>query len=115
MQNQTAEKPTLDSWALVELLGRQRIVGHVTEATIAGGSFIRVDVPEQDGQPAFTRFYGPGSIYCISPVSEAIAKELLKSCRNEPVARYEIRQLAEKYNQPERGSTAPEDDGVPFE
>jgi hypothetical protein len=99
MSEQTQEK--FDAWALVEVMGRQRIVGRVTEATLAGGAFIRVDVPAADGQAAFTRFYAPGSIYCISPVSEEIAMELLQSCRNEPVARYEIPQLAEKYSKPQ--------------
>jgi len=98
-----AEK--FESWALVEIMGRQRIVGRVSEAVIAGAGMLRVDVPEQDGKPGFTRFYSPSSVYCISPVAEQVALELLKSCRNEPVARYEIPQLAEKYNQFE-----PEDD-----
>lgn len=104
-----SDKSNFDSWALVELFGRQRIVGKVTEETIGGASFIRVDVPASDGNAAFTRFYGGAAIYCISPVSEEIARELLKSCRNEPVARYELRQLAEKYDH--RPGYSPEDEG----
>lgn len=98
-QSTTAE--ALDSWALVELFGRTRIVGRVTEATVAGSNFLRIDVPEFEGNPKFTRFYGPSSVYCISPISKEIADELMKTCRNEPVARYDIRQLAEKYSRPE--------------
>ena len=103
------EPDKFDEWALVELMGRQRIVGQVKEAILAGAAFIRVDVPAQlnkkggvtETQPAFSRFFRPEAIYCISPVSAEVALELLKNCRNEPVARYELAQLAEKYSQGE--------------
>lgn len=97
----TNDKPPFDSWALLELLGRTRIVGRVTEETIAGAAFLRVDVPACGSLPGFTRFYGAGAIYCISPVAEDIALELVKTCRNEPVSRYELPQLALKYGRPE--------------
>lgn len=93
-------KPTedkFDSWALAELFGHQRIVGRVTEATLAGGAFLRVDVPEQGpAKPAFTRFYGPSAIYSLNPVSEEVARGLLVQYRNEPVNRFELPQIADK-------------------
>ena len=81
-----------NQWAMLELYGHQRIVGKVTEATIGGCSFIRVDVPELDFNPPFTRYFGQGAIYSLNPVSERIAMELLRSCRNVPVQQYEIQQ-----------------------
>jgi hypothetical protein len=81
-----------NQWAMVELYGHQRIVGKVTEATIGGCSFIRVDVPEQEDKPPFTRYFGQGAIYSLNPVSEEIAMELLRSCRNVPVQQYEMPQ-----------------------
>lgn len=102
-------KSSFDSWALVELFGRQRIVGKVTEEALGGTNFIRIDVPAMDGKPAFTRFYGAAAIYCISPVTEEIAKELLKTCRNEPIARYELPQLAAKYDHSEPDYQGDED------
>lgn len=99
-----------DTWALVEIMGRQRIVGQVTEQTIAWAGMLRIDVPEDEGKPAFTRFYSPASVYCISPVSEEIARELLKTCRNVPVSRYELPQLAEKYDK-----IGGDQEEVPFE
>ena len=93
---QTEQSTAFDSWALVEIMGHQRIVGKVTEATLAGGAFLRVDVPAFNGAKAFTRFYSPGSIYCISPLSEDVARGLLATNRNEPVSRFELPQLAEK-------------------
>jgi len=83
-------------WALVELLGRQRIVGQVSEATIAGGAFLRVDVPAHNGEKPFTRFYGSSSIYCLSPVSEEIARGMLHACHNVPVQRYELPLIEDK-------------------
>src|ERR1043166_5150181 len=80
---------SFDQWAKVELFGHQVIVGRVTEATLAGGSFIQVDVPATNGNPAYTRFFGPSAIYSITPVSEQIARDLLQVYRKEPVTRYE--------------------------
>jgi hypothetical protein len=101
-----SEKKAFEEWCLVELFGHQKIVGKVTEATMAGGAFLRVDVPAFNGAPAFTRFYSPGAIYGISPISEQIARELMDQYRNEPVSRFELPQLAEKVE--------PRDDGTPF-
>jgi hypothetical protein len=94
MNEQPKEK--FDEYCLVELFGHQRIVGKVTEATMAGGAFLRVDVPAFNGAPAFTRFYSPGSIYSISPITEAIARGMMEQYRNEPVSRFDLPQLAEK-------------------
>lgn len=93
------EETKFDNWAVVEIMGRQVIAGRVTEAVIGGTSFIRVDVPEQDGHPAFTRFYGSGAIYALTPVSEEAARLVLKRNRPEPVTVYvpELR-LPEPYH-----------------
>lgn len=36
---------TFEQWCLVELFGHQQVVGLVSEQTIGGQAFIRVDVP----------------------------------------------------------------------
>lgn len=99
MENTTPKDPKSNSfneWALVELFGHQKIVGLTSEATLAGGAFIRVDVPAFDGAPAFTRFFGPGAIYSINPVTEQVARGLMERYRNEPVNRFELPQIADK-------------------
>lgn len=97
------EQTKFEEWALVEIMGRQRIVGRVTEATLAGGAFLRVDVVDPETREArFTRYYAPGSIYCISPIGEKEALLLSKHIQAEPVSRWELPQIAEK---------APDDDG----
>lgn len=80
----------------MELFGHQKIVGQVTEAALAGGAFLRVDVPGFNASPAFTRYFSPGAIYSINPITEAVARGLMDRYRNEPVSRYELPQLAEK-------------------
>lgn len=83
-------KGDFDQWCLVELFGHQKIVGKVTEASLAGGAFLRVDVPEFEGQPAFTRYFGPGAIYSINPIAEQVAMGLLVHYRNAPVNEYQL-------------------------
>lgn len=99
-----SDKPKFDEWALVELFGHQKIVGRVSEATLAGGAFLRVDVPEVGGSPAFTRFYGPAAIFSINPISEEVARGLaVGTYRNEPVSRWELPQIADKVTSEEGG------------
>ena len=88
-----APQPTFEQWALVELFGHSRIAGFLTEQTIGGCSFIRVDVPAVDDAPAFTKLYGQGAIYGISFVAEEIARAAAKSYRIRPVSIYEIPEL----------------------
>ena len=91
-----ADQAIFDQYCIVELFGRQVIAGRVTEQVIGGCSFIRVDVPEIDSRPAFTRFYGSGSIHAMTPVSEEVARLALKEFTPQPVNVYvpELRQLA---------------------
>jgi len=93
------EAEYFDSWAIVELFGHQKIAGRVTEATIGGCSFVRVDVPALDGAEAFTKFFGNGAIYSMTPTSEAVVRAALKQIRPEPVSVWipEVRKLPE-YN-----------------
>jgi len=97
-----SETKTFESWAVVELFGHQRIAGLVTEATIGGCSFVRVDVPEQparerhgymDAQPpipAYTRYFGQGAIYALNPCSETIARRTAEEIRTRPPIAYDV-------------------------
>lgn len=91
-----SEKESFKEWCMVELFGHQKIVGQVSEATLAGGAFLRVDVPAFNGAPAFTRYFGPSAIYSMSPITEEVARGLMDRYRNEPVSRFELPQLVEK-------------------
>jgi len=89
--SENAEK--FDSWAIVELMGHRKLGGRVTEQVIAGAPLLRIDVPEVPEQPGFTQFYGPSSIYSLTPTSEEIARKFAAYRREQPVTPYELRAL----------------------
>lgn len=92
----TSEK--FDQWAIIELFGHQRIAGRVTEETIGGCSFVRVDVPafeavgHSTATQAFTKLFGQGAIYAISFVDEGAAKMVARQLRVQPIDTYSLRQ-----------------------
>ncbi len=85
---QTPEK--FDHWAIVEIMGHQRIAGRVSEETIAGASYLRVDVPQVEDLKAFTKYFGTSAIYAITPVSEEIARAMVLRFQERPVQEYEL-------------------------
>jgi hypothetical protein len=82
-----------EEWAIVELFGHQRIAGRVTEQTIGGCSFVRVDSPATPNAPAFTKLYGQGAIYAITLASEEIATAAAERIAPIPFDRFEMREL----------------------
>lgn len=74
-----------EQFAIVELMGRVVIAGLVTEQVIGGQSFVRVDVPATEKQEAFTKLYGTGAIYCITPCDEDTAKTAVEGLRSKPI------------------------------
>jgi hypothetical protein len=79
------EKDAFDIWAIVEIMGHTKLAGRASEQTIAGSTFLRVDVPGVDGQESFTRFYGAGAIYSITPCTEEIARRAAEALRERPI------------------------------
>ena len=87
---ETAE--TFDQWAIIEIMGHDRYAGRVTSQAIGGTSFVRVDVPELDGQPGFTKLFGQGAIFSITIVTEEAAIDAVKRFRPDPVQIYGLSQ-----------------------
>lgn len=97
-----SQEKTNGFWAIVEIFGHQRIAGFLSEQTIGGQSFVRVDVPELPARPkrtydegegpvsAHSKLYGGGAIYAISPVDETVARAAAMSIRHKPVDSYGI-------------------------
>lgn len=81
---------TFAEWCIVELMGHRRLGGYVTEATIAGEGFLRVEVPGPAGEPIATQFFRPGSVYALTPVTEAMARAVAASNQPQPVSRWEL-------------------------
>ena len=81
---------TFEGWCIVELFGHQQIAGLVQEQAIGGASFVRVDVPAVEGGEAFTKLYGAGAIYAITPTTEEIARIAAARLRIRPVSPYVV-------------------------
>ena len=62
-------------WAIVELRGQKRLGGRISEVTVAGAPFIRIDVPHPNDSTLVraTYFYNPSAVYAITPTTEEIA------------------------------------------
>jgi hypothetical protein len=76
---------------IVELFGHQRIAGRVSEQQLGGTNFIRVDVPEVDEQPGFTKLYGASAIYAITPTDEATMIQAVRAFRVVPIEAYRLK------------------------
>lgn len=94
MASENGNPEKFDQWCVLDLFGHQRTAGHVTEASIGGCSFIRIDVPEGEGFR--TEYYGNSAIYSMRPVSEEIAREVVKTHSSPPVSRYEVSSLLKR-------------------
>jgi hypothetical protein len=96
LENQKDEQSAaLKSWALVELFGHQRIVGHVTVDPVEFPGMIRVDVPDllKNGKverPGFTRYIGRAALYGLTPIDEATVRNMLPHVDGRPARPMEI-------------------------
>jgi len=80
-----------EGWAIVELMGHRRLAGHVTEADQFGTKMVRLDIYDTTGaDPEVTQFYGGGSVYCLTPTTEEIARKVGARSVPQPVTRYEL-------------------------
>lgn len=86
-------------WAIIELLGRQRIAGKVTERVIASTGFLEVNVPETKHNPAFTRFISPSALYAINPVDEQTARTMAEGLQVKPIDSWDLSKFMEKAEQ----------------
>jgi len=82
-----------DQWAIVEVMGHQRLAGRVTEQVVGGTSFVRVDVPEAAGCQPFTRLLGSGAIYAITITDEETARAAALAMRAKPMDEFSARRM----------------------
>lgn len=85
-----------DSWAIIELFGHNQIAGKCSEQNIAGTNMLRIDVPETDKNPPFSRLLGHGAIYAINPVTEEVAIHWAKSLQVAPLQAWDVRDYMKK-------------------
>lgn len=97
-----------EEWCVLELFGHQRLAGKVTEAQIGGASFVRIDVPDvpatqareyvsaRPAIPGFTKFYGPGAIYAMSPTTEEVARAVAAQIHAVPIDAFDITSIVKQ-------------------
>lgn len=88
-----------DQWAILELMGRTKIAGRVTEKTIAGVGFLNVHVPETTHHPSFHRQISPGSVFAINPVDEQTARFHAERINEAPIEAWDINAFIKKSNE----------------
>ncbi len=115
MQNENAGQ-----WAIVELMGHKVVAGLVSKSEMLGKPMLRVDVPATSDYPEFTQFYGDDAIYCVTFVSEQVARLTAEQNKINPVSIYvpdlisreQHQEVVERYRQQiehfQKGLPAPE-------
>lgn len=109
MTDKIVEK--FEAWGLLELFGHQRLAGAISDQTIGGVHFLRVDVPAVGDVPAYTRFFTQGAIYGMTVTTEDVARRLAQALKARPVQAYELAQ-PEAPALPRPEPTAPENPGA---
>lgn len=83
-------------WAIVELFGHNKIAGKVSEQTIGGSSMVRVDVPDTEASPKFTRLLNVSAIYAINPVTEEVAVGYAGRLQSKPIEAWDAREVLKR-------------------
>jgi hypothetical protein len=104
-----------EQWAIVELLGHNKIAGLCTEQSIAGTNMLRVDVPDTETQPSFTKFFSGSSIYAINPVSEDVVRYTANNLQKKPIESWDIKQVIAKMQLPSGRATTYDEDVLEME
>ena len=81
------------TWALVELMGHNKIAGQVTEHKFGNQSMLRVDVPAVNGGKPFSKIIAVNAIYAITPLSEQDATEYAAKLKAKPLDIWEMQGL----------------------
>jgi hypothetical protein len=87
-----ASAASFEGWAILELMGHRRLAGYVSEELVGGSCMIRLDIPgpKRAGEVAATQFYSPSALYCLTPTTEELARQLAEALRPVPVHRWEL-------------------------
>lgn len=90
-ETNTHNDATFESWAILELMGHRRLGGFVQEVELAGSAFLRIDIPQREGEGMLaTQFYSGNAVYCLTPTTEEAARAVASSNQPRPVHYYEL-------------------------
>ncbi len=98
-------------WAVVELMGHVKLAGRLTEEEKFGVKMGRLDIPAEGG--FVTQLFGGASVYRITIVTEAVARQVNRSTSPAPVSPWDFpKQLTHANDEPRTGHVEgyPDDD-----
>jgi hypothetical protein len=78
----------IQQWGIVELMGHKVVAGRIAKSEMLGSPKLRVDVPATSVYPEYTQFYGDAAVYCVTFVSEEVARRTAEECKVNPVSVY---------------------------
>ncbi len=107
-----AKQSTYEGWAVVEVFGHQRYAGYVTSEAFGQAVLFRVEVPplearervtkhweyadeknvppgstvRDDAVQGYTKFFGPGAIYALTPCTQAAAEKAVAAMQARKVS-----------------------------
>ena len=92
MNEEVKQESAWSGWAILELMGHRKLVGVVSECVIGSQAFIRIDVPSPlaDAPPVAAQFYSPSAVYCLTPTTEEVARQVAGQHLPAPVQRWEL-------------------------
>lgn len=82
-------KEGFKGWAVLELMGHRRLAGYVEEVEVASSKMLKIQVYPKEAEP-WSQFYGAAAIYCLSPVTEEVARKIMEEGAAEPVFAWEV-------------------------
>lgn len=86
--NNMEELPENAQYGIVELMGHKIVAGLVSNHVMGSAALLRVDVPATSAFPGFTQLYGTAAIYCVTFVSEEVARKAAEATKVNPVSVY---------------------------
>ncbi|MDJ1500495.1 hypothetical protein [Xanthocytophaga agilis] len=86
------EQEKIETWGVLELMGHGKIAGMISTMVIGGATLIKVDVPETETIPAFTRMFNPSAMYALNPTTEVYARRVAESLKSTPIIPYDVEQ-----------------------
>lgn len=78
-----------ETWCILEMMGHVRVAGRLSEEEKFGSKLGRLDIPQADGT-FITQYFGGGSVYRISIVSEDVARHVASQTQPAPVSPWDF-------------------------
>lgn len=107
------DKADFEEWGVIALFGHVQYAGKVTGQSIGACSFVRLDVPEGTGRPAFCKLFGEKAIYDITITDEKTARSIANNLTPLPLPKWSGETFVQRQQRERMVDGADEDPYVP--